>query len=62
MDVNQFEVIAPGTVVYVKNDGKQYQGAAGKFSKLSDKGNAGLMIAGRLVWINPERLERVKNG
>lgn len=57
MTPQQIENLIPGTLVKVKNDGKQYAGHGAKFLGTSDKGNAGLQIKGRLVWMNPDRIE-----
>lgn len=60
MKHSQIGELATGTLLKVALDGKPCAGQVGQFKKLSSKGNAALMIAGRIVWIKPERLS--KNG
>lgn len=60
MNLDELKELAPGSILILANDGKAHAGKGAQFRTISDKGNAGLLIAGRLVWVSPERL--AKNG
>jgi hypothetical protein len=61
MKIDQLKALAAGTILYIAQDNKRYAGHAGRFAKISPNNNAGLMVKGAIVWINPERLE-IENG
>lgn len=57
-----FEKLAAGTLLRVAQDGKRSAGQVGQLRGRSKAGNAKLLIAGKVVAIEPERLEGLHDG
>lgn len=59
MKREEFDKVAPGTLLKVADDGKPRAGQIGQLRGRSKAGNGKLMIAGKVAAIPPERLERL---
>lgn len=59
MTREQFAGVLPGTLLKVADDGKRSAGQVGQLRGRSKAGNGKLMIGGKIVAVEPERLERL---
>lgn len=59
MKKTELELLAPGSILRIKQDGKHKAGHGVKLCKVTELDGCEVMIGGVLTWISNSRLERL---